>query len=292
MPTTEHDVLVDMFRDNPPLAPHLVEKLFGLNVPGYKEVCVGDSTLNQTKSVEFRADLALELRDAQQDAVLSIILEVQRDDDPGKKWSWPVYATAQRSRKRCPTIVLVVATDTKVAEWAAKPIDVGLGLTVMRPLVLGPSLIPVITDPEVAEREPELAVLSALSHADGEFGTQVVQTLVQALVQSKHEHLTLYLTLVYDHVRAHLKRAIEVMIMEQKAQDKILVTPPFMQALLDEGAIINSRSTLLRLLNRAGIELTEEQRGHITTCTDPRTFERWTDNIIGAKTAADVFGAD
>ncbi len=292
MPTTEHDALVDMFRDNPPLAPHLVEKLFGVNVPAYKEVCVGDSALNQTKSVEFRADLALELRDAQQDAVLSIILEVQRDDDPGKKWSWPVYATAQRSRKRCPTIVLVVATDTKVAEWAAKPIDVGLGLTVMRPLVLGPSMIPVITDPEVAEHEPELAVLSALSHGDGEFGPQVVQTLVHALMQSQHEHLTLYLALVYNHVRAHLKRAIEVMIMEQKAQDKIIVMPPFMQALIDDGAIKNSRSTLLRQLKRAGIELTNAQRTRIETCSDLSLFERWTDNIIGAKTAADVFGTD
>ena len=40
--------------------------------------------------------------------VLAIILEVQRDVDTDKLYSWPVYAVVVRAKKRCPAVVLVV----------------------------------------------------------------------------------------------------------------------------------------------------------------------------------------
>jgi hypothetical protein len=47
-----------------------------------------------------------------------------------------------------------------------------------------------------------------------------------------------------------------------------------------------------RQLKRAKIDLTEEQRARIETCSDLTTLDQWTENVIGAKTAADVFGAE
>ena len=82
MPTLEHNGLVDMFRENPPLAPHFLEILFHVDVPRYASVGVVESALDQLVPVEFRADLVLELRDEAGHVVLSIILEVQRDGAP------------------------------------------------------------------------------------------------------------------------------------------------------------------------------------------------------------------
>jgi hypothetical protein len=48
----------------------------------------------------------LELRDANGGLVLAIVLEVQRDKDLDKEYSWPVYVTVVRAKKRCPTVVL------------------------------------------------------------------------------------------------------------------------------------------------------------------------------------------
>src|SRR5262245_25219641 len=59
--------------------------------------------------VEFRADLVLELRDAEGATVLALVLEVQRDQDPDKKYSWPVYVAVVRARKRVGAAVLVGA---------------------------------------------------------------------------------------------------------------------------------------------------------------------------------------
>ena len=55
-----------------------------------------------------------------------------------------------------------------------------------------------------------------------------------------------------------------------------------------EGEINARRNTLLRLLARAGISLTDDDRGRIQACADTATLDRWIDDILGAKNAADV----
>ncbi|MDC0747584.1 hypothetical protein [Polyangium mundeleinium] len=99
MPTLEHNGLVDMFRENPALAPHLVELLFRMDLPPYATVTVVETALDQLVPVEFRADLVLELRDEHGALVFAIVLEVQRDKDARKKYAWPVYVGVVRAQK-------------------------------------------------------------------------------------------------------------------------------------------------------------------------------------------------
>ena len=49
------------------------------------------------------------------------------------------------------------------------------------------------------------------------------------------------------------------------------------------------RDSLLRLLVRAGLRLTQAEQERIATCTDLATIDRWFDNALAAKTVADVF---
>ena len=74
MPTLEHNGLIELFRDNPRLAPHLLELLFHLKLPSYASVEVAEAALDQLIPVEFRADLVLELRDAAGTVVLAVVL--------------------------------------------------------------------------------------------------------------------------------------------------------------------------------------------------------------------------
>jgi len=55
-----------------------------------------------------------------------------------------------------------------------------------------------------------------------------------------------------------------------------------------EGKIEAKRETLLRLLGRAGIALTDTERARIEACMDAETLDRWIDNVFEAKTAAEV----
>ena len=319
MPTLEHNGFVDMFRENPSLAPHFLELLFHLNVPPYASVAVVESALDQLSPVEFRADLVLELRDASGATVLAIILEVQRETDPDKKYSWLVYVAAVRARKRCPSIVLVVAPDAAVATWAMEPIEIGLGRGSLSPLVLGPAIVPVVTDEALAKQETELAILSAVAHGNGPQGLDVVQAVLSAFGRFDQEHAAVYFQIVYNALREPMRRALEAMIMEQQSKAKATF-PPFAQQLIDrgkleglregevkgkiegkiegelkgkiegelKGKIEGTRGVLLRLLARAGIALSEDDRACVDACTDLPTLDRWVDNVLGAKSAADV----
>jgi hypothetical protein len=55
-----------------------------------------------------------------------------------------------------------------------------------------------------------------------------------------------------------------------------------------EGELKARRDTLQRLLTRAGIELTADERARVDTCVDAVTLDRWIDNVFGAKSATDV----
>ncbi len=55
-----------------------------------------------------------------------------------------------------------------------------------------------------------------------------------------------------------------------------------------EGEVKAKRDAVLRLLMRAGIILGDDERARILACADPATLDRWFDNALGAKSAADV----
>ncbi|WP_437523043.1 hypothetical protein WME79_33170 [Sorangium sp. So ce726] len=299
MPTLEHNALVEIFREHPELAPRFLATLFHVEVPPHASVAVVESSLDQLIPVEFRADLVLELRDASGALALAIVLEVQRNEDPDKKFSWPTYVTAVRARKRCGTVVLVVAPDAGVATWAAENIDLGLGLGHVEPLVLGPAVVPEITDPTEAEREIELAVLSAVVHGNGPNGLTVVQAALAALGRLDQEHAAVYFQVIWNGLREPMRRALEALVMERQIEGEATF-PPFVQKLIDrgkleglreglrEGELKAKRGTLLRLLARAGIVLAECESARIQACTDITTLDRWIDNVLGAKDATEV----
>ncbi len=308
MPTLEHNAIVEMFRESPALAPHFLAMLFHVEVPVHATVAVVESSLDQLVPVEFRADLVIELRDADGATVLAIVLEVQREEDPDKRYSWPVYVAVVRAKKRCPAIVLVVAPDAAVAKWAAQPIDLGLGLGSLRPLVVGPGSVPEVMDPAEAARETELAVLSAVAHGNGENGLAVVTAALVALGRLDREHAAVYFQIIWNVLREPMQRALEALVMERQTEGKATF-PPFAQRLIErgiregelkglkegkldglrEGKLDGLRDALLRLLARAGITLTEDDHTRIQGCTDAATLDRWVENVLGAKTAADVF---
>jgi predicted transposase/invertase (TIGR01784 family) len=55
------------------------------------------------------------------------------------------------------------------------------------------------------------------------------------------------------------------------------------------GLAEGKRDAFLRLLARAGLVLREDDHARISACTDVATLDRWFDNALTAKTAADVF---
>ncbi|HSN97367.1 MAG TPA: hypothetical protein VLS89_03680, partial [Candidatus Nanopelagicales bacterium] len=296
MPSIEHNALVQLFRDNPALVPRLLDELFGVVVPPHATVTVVEASLDLLKPIEFRADLALELRDVAGRIVFAAVLEAQLSDDPDKKYSWPVYVTVLRARKRCPAAVLVVAPDEHVAAWAAQPIQLGptRDMGMVRPLVLGPAQLPRITDIDSALRVPELAVLSARAHGNGPDGLAVLAAAMAGLEVLEPEAAGVYFHVIYEALRDPVRRAMEAMVMSRMNLPKI----PLPQYVLDlhaemrahraQGKAEGMREVLLDLAGRTGVPLSSAAIEQITACSDIATLKRWIENALTARTTDEL----
>jgi hypothetical protein len=282
-----HQGIIAMFRENPSLAPHLIEKLFPVQLPPHASAKVVESTLDQMIPVEFSADLVLELLDEQGEPVLLIVLEMQRAIDRDKEYSWPVYVAVARAPKRCQAIVLVVAPDEKVAAWASAKIDLGLGLGIIQPLVLGPGVVPQVTDPAEAEKETALAILSAVAHGNGPNGLAVVQAALSALGRLDQEHAAVYFQIIYDALREPMRRALEELVMERRIEGKANF-PPFAQQLIDRGKTEGRAADVLTVLRVRRIDVPDAARERILSQRDPTQLERWLERAILAASIAEV----
>ena len=287
----EHQGIIDMFRENPSLAPHLIEKLFHVQLPPHASAKVVESTLDQMIPIEFSADLVLELLNEQGEPVLLIVLEMQRAIDHDKEYTWPVYVTVVRAKRRCQAIVLVVAPDENVAAWASEKIDLGLGLGTIQPLVLGPAVVPQVTDPTEAEKETELAILSAVAHGNGPNGLAVVTAAFMALARLDPQHAAVYFQIIWNVLREPMQRALQELVMERQTQGKVEF-PPFIQQIADrselKGRVEEAARAVLTVLRARGIAVPDTARERLLAQKDPDRLERWLEKAAVAASFGEV----
>ena len=181
MPSQLHEALIALFRNRPSLAPELLHNALDLELPNYTETRIDSAELNDVQPTEYRADLVVLLLDG--NPVLGIVVEVQLSPDERKRYVWPMYVAGLRARLECPVCLLVVTVDDAVARWAGKPVQLGGG-NQFTPLVLGRSGVPEITDEAQAIADPELAVLSAMTHGYDHDAAKSAQIAVAAQIAS------------------------------------------------------------------------------------------------------------
>jgi hypothetical protein len=150
----EHEVLVEMFRDRPALVAELLTGQLGVSVPMFEQARVSAADLTDLAPTEYRADAVVTLKVGDR-PVLGVAVEVQLCDDAHKRCAWPAYVSNLYALLGCPVELLVVCRDPVAATRRGTPIVVNGSGFAQTPQVLAP----VVTDPTLVKREPELAVL-------------------------------------------------------------------------------------------------------------------------------------
>ena len=107
MPSTQHEILVELFRNRGELAAELIRIREGIALE-HERVEPGSIDLSQVTSTEYRADSVILLQGSGGNDVGAVVVEVQLWVDPDKLYSWPVYVSALRAVRRCPAMLLVV----------------------------------------------------------------------------------------------------------------------------------------------------------------------------------------
>lgn len=314
MPSALHETVVDLFRRRATLAPALVCEAAGIPLPSFSSVTIDESNAGTVPA--FDADLVLVLRDEDR-AAHGLVVEAQLTVDPNKRFSWPVYAVTQRARLKCPVSVVVLATNARVARWAAEAIHLGEPDNVFRPIVLGPSSVPWVSSYEQAREAPELALLSALAHGNEEGGIDVVLAAVAGAHTLDDERKSLYLDGLMASLKATVIREFEAMTrpdklefeseymrrLAEKAKAEVLARAHEQglaagreQGLADgreqglaDGVTEGRAAMLLRLIERRGWHLDDAARARIEASRDIHELERWFDRALEVTSAEAIF---
>lgn len=280
MVSMAHEVLVDLFRNRPSLAPEILVEALGITLPSYTEARLASIDLTRVQPAEYRADVVVLLLD--RDApVLVLIVEVQLAIAARKRFSWPAYVTVSRSIHGCPACLLVVAPDPAVAAWCAEAIETGVPGFVLRPPVLGREAVPVVTDLEDAARRPELGVLSVMAHGETEHGARIAAAVLPVIEGLDDERARLYYDLVYNSLNDAARRALEAMMKGYVYQSD------FARKYVAEGVAQGERTMLLRLLRARFGDLPASTLARIESAESSQ-LEQWGERVLSAKTLADV----
>ncbi len=291
MPSITHQALVEMFRSRPTLAVELLRGALHIAVPLAPVIAPVEASLDDLVPTEHRADLVLALRaDDDTPAMAVVIVEVQLGRDADKPWTWPLYLAVLRERHRCPVWLLVVAPAEEIATWAASPLEFAPGNGAVTPVVLGPGMIPWVTDAAAAKANPELALLSAAAHCGDEKAAAILDALPMALAELPRDMLPGYLAMLYALLAPALRKRLEVLMTTASFADVEL--PPFIQKIVDkgrvEGRVEDRAAAILELMELRGLSVTDTVRAEVLGCHDLPTLEHWFRRAATMKSARAV----
>ncbi|MFI1422991.1 hypothetical protein ACH4VX_34550 [Streptomyces sp. NPDC020731] len=287
MVNSPHEAMHRIFQQYPGLFSGVSEVL-GIDFPPPTSVTVLPNDLTETSPVERRVDTLLRL-DAEDGEPLLLAVEAQSGKDPHKPASWAYYASYLLTKYRLQPMLLVVCQDRATAEWASREVNFGprqWPLLTLRPLVVGPHNMPVITDPAGARKDLALATLAAITHATHPDAGGILKSMAAALRDTPQSIADPIIELVAQglgkHPAADLWRKLV-------AVDLSFYKSDLSEGIRDEGRAQRGAEDVLDILDVRGIDVPDAVRERITGCGDPEILRHWHRRAVTAPTAEEIF---
>jgi len=272
VPSLDHEALVDLFRNRPTLAAEMLREVFGHAVPAFKEARIESSALPEITPADRRADLVVVLVDDDRSPVRAIVVQVQLHRDPQKWLVWPVYITQTRAQHGCRTWLLVVTIEPEMVRWCSRTIDVGH--FDLKPLVLGPEGVPVVTDEDQARARPELSVLSAMAHGHGEEAETIGVAFLAAAAGLDEDRRAFYTDMVLSSLHEAARRKLEEM-MKAGYEFKSEFARTYVAKGELKGEIKAKANDVLAVLEARGLDVPADVRERVLASTDLAELDRW-----------------
>ena len=269
LPSPEHEGLVELFRNRPEMIVGFLNE-WGVPLPKDPQIRLDDSDATVPSPKALKNDLVVVLASGKKR--LAVVVEVQLARKSSKKRVWPLYLAVLGQRLRCHVCLIVVTIDEQVANWARKPIRLGPG-SVIQPMVIGPKSVQVVVDPKQAKTNPELAVLSAMAHGQGDSqqAAAIAFAAYQAIKGLDDDRLTLY----WDRVLAALSEAARTALEAMMKTKEVKYISDFAQRYFAQGEAKGEALAVLKFLEARNVPVPEPQRSKIAACTNPNEIDRW-----------------
>ena len=174
----------------------------------------------------------------------------------------------------------------------------------------GPDAIPVIVDKQAAERDPELAVLSAMAHGhEEEVGAAIVQAVMGVAQGLDDERSSFYVDLAVSSLSEAARRALEALMKSGSYEYQTEFVGKWItqgreeglekgrkeglekglqegrQEGLHEGELV----ALFEVLDARGFEVDSTTRQQIQSCTDLAQLKVWLRKAVTAESVQELF---
>ncbi|MFF1646421.1 hypothetical protein [Streptomyces sp. NPDC058240] len=291
MVSSPHEAMHRIFQEYPGLFSRVSEVL-GVDIPPPTSATALPTDLTEARPVERRVDTLLRI-ETEHDGPFLLAIEAQGKKDPRKTVSWPYYVSYLHNRYGLPILLLVVCQDHATAEWAARPISIGVRqwqTLALNPLVAGPHNMPVITDVTEARKDLALATLAAITHADNPDVGAILKTLSAALRDTPEA--------IADPIVELTAQGLGNRPAAQQWRNLVAVDTSFYKSFMSEeirdegraqGRAQGRAEDILLVLEARGIALADEIREKITSCDDPQLLRQWLNRAATAATIEEVF---
>ncbi len=292
MPSVQHQSLAGLFRDQPALGLRLFESVTGKTLPAGVRAQLYAAQFSELHPPEYAADAVYLLVDTAGDTTGALIIEIQLRRDDEKPPSWLLYTAALNRKLNRPVTVLAIALNESVASWCAEPYiydHLGSGY---RPIVIGPSGVPRITDIDQAKAMPELAVLSVAAHGQEEDAEAIGIPAFLACATLDKRHAAQYADVVLAWLNDNARRAL----MEFLSMHDYQFQSEFAKSYAEEGRKEGIKEglkeglqkLLLKQLTLKFGDLPEDVVQRVRQAGDEQ-LERWGERVLTAATLDDVF---
>jgi len=177
----------------------------------------------------------------------------------------------------------------------AKPIDIGNECYFI-PRVIGPSGVPQVTDPVVAEAAPELAVLSAIAHgrgADVSRSVEIAHTAQAAIRGLDEDRLTMYFDLIEFSLSAAARRELQAMNPRKYEYRSAFARKYVAQGKAEgeaQGQVSGRAALILRLLTVRFGSLPADAQAHIEQASIAE-LDAIGERLLTATTAQEALGS-
>lgn len=282
----DHEILVDLFREDSRLAPELLATCAGIAFE-HAQVKRESIDFTQITPTGYRADDVVVLQDRAGKPVAGVIIEVQRHDDNDKLLAWPVYVAALRAQLGCPAVLLVIAPEPAIARWARRPIELGHPGFRLTPLVISFADVPRICDHNAASQLPQLAVLSAMAHPE----LETAEIAIEAISQLPERLLRLYTDVILNALPAELRRSLEARMIKGYEYQSDFARKYYGQGMsegLEKGREEGLRVAVITLARTKLKTIPADDLARIEAITDVRILD---DLVAALGQARTAFGA-
>ncbi len=209
---------------------------------------------------------------------------------------------------RCESVLIVITQSSATARWASRPIRLGFpgwhSLTV-RPLVLGPDNVPVITDERQAERDVPLAVLSAMTHGRGPRAAAILESLASALRTIDPDSAAVFVQFIdscltdpqakqmwrdlMTAIQYFWRHPLAEQVREEGREEGM---EQGLEQGLEQGRTEAKAEMVLHILEWRGIPVPDAVRERVNACTDLDRLEVWAQRAVHATDATELFAEE